>query len=54
LQSVLEVAFQRKEEADEVHGRKAAKLNNEILRLGPQIAELEEGLKQGPRSYYPM
>jgi hypothetical protein len=48
LLSVLETSFQRKKEADVVHGGEVGKLNNEIVRLGRQIGELEERLKEGP------
>ena len=48
LPSVLETSFQRKKEADVVHGGEVGKLNNEIVRLGRHIGELEERLKEGP------
>jgi len=48
LLSVLETSFQRRKEADVGHGGEVGKLNNEIVRLGRQIGELEERLKEGP------
>jgi hypothetical protein len=48
LVSVLETSFQRRKEANVVHGGELGKLNNEIVRLGRHIGELEERLKEGP------
>jgi hypothetical protein len=48
LLSVLETSFQRKKEADVVHSEEVEKHNNKLVRLGRQIGELEERLKEGP------
>jgi hypothetical protein len=48
LLSILETSFQRKKEADMVHGGAVGKLNNEIGRLRHKIEDLEERLKEGP------